>query len=969
MSNKKQTHAEREKAILDYWDEHQCFEKSIEQRPADKPYVFYDGPPFATGMPHYGHIVGGVMKDVVPRFWTMNGYRVNRKWGWDCHGLPIENLVEKKMELNSKDDIEKLGVDVFNSACHAEVMRYANDWKQIVRRLGRWVDMENDYKTMDLTFMESVWWVFKQLFDKGLIYEDRQSMHVCPRCETVLSKFEVAQEYQDVTDWSVTAKFCLTNGKYEGADVLAWTTTPWTLPGNMMLAVHDAIEYVLVVSEGAKFILAKELVADVFGERDYTIEQEVLVTDLLGSTYEPLFPYFKEKMQYSSAFTIVKGDFVTTDEGTGVVHIASGFGEDDLVLGAQENVDPIMHVKMNGLFIDELVDAMEAEGYAVRDLPVKTKDDRMAMDVQMIKWLAHQDKLFSKQKYEHSYPHCWRCDTPLINYATTSWFVGVSGMVDKLTATANGVNWVPGHIKEGRFGKGLADSPDWSISRSRYWGTPLPIWRAQDGNLLVVGSVEELETLTDEKVTDLHKQHVDKLTIEKDGKVYTRVPEVLDCWFESGSMPYAQLHYPFENKELFDHGFPAEFIAEGVDQTRLWFHKLHVIGNALFDMPAYKNVIVNGIVLAEDGKKMSKRLQNYPDPVEVMEKYGADAVRYYLMSNPVVRAENLRFSEAGVAEVSKKFINIMRNVMAFYDLYRAHDDGRTPAGKHVLDAWVLARLGQTLAEETKQMEAYELMPAARVLQGFVTDLSTWYVRRSRDRFKVEGEDRAEAAATLRVVLDTFSKMVAPFMPFLGEELYQGVQGGYDGAAERMSVHLAMWPTLSDGVIESWSNEAVIETMGTVRALVSRALDAREEAGRPVKQVLSTLKVQLPSGELSEAYQQVLADEVNVKQIVVEKGEVAVELDTALTPELVREGLVREVVRAVNSLRKEAGLTIEDRIDLFVHSADEEVKKMFDEYAQQVQEGTLSSSISFEQKDELAHTKSFRASELDITVGF
>ncbi|MBT4857240.1 isoleucine--tRNA ligase [Candidatus Uhrbacteria bacterium] len=957
--SKRETHSDVENKVLEYWDEHGCFERSIAQRSDAELFTFYDGPPFATGLPHYGHIVAGVMKDVVPRFWTMKGYKVDRKWGWDCHGLPIENIVEKKFELNSKKEIEEMGVAKFNDSCHSEVMVYAKEWKKVVRRLGRWVDMENDYKTMDLNFMESVWWVFKQMWDKGVIYEGNKSLHVCPRCETVLSKFEVNEGYKDVKDLSVIAEFKLTSGEYEGVNVLAWTTTPWTLPGNVLLAIGEDIDYVLVKTEEGRFIMAKELVENVFADSQYTVEGPVKTEDLLGSTYEPLFPYFAD---HKNAFRVVSADFVTVEDGTGVVHIAPGFGDDDKALGEKEGVAPIMHVEMNGIFVDEVAKPLSEAGYKVEGVPVKTKDDNTKVDIEIIKALAHAGKLFSKQKIEHSYPHCWRCDTPLINYSTTSWFVSVSSIVDRLTKNAAGVSWMPEHIKEGRFGKGLASSPDWSVSRSRYWGTPLPLWRAEDGDILCVGSIEELETLSGEKIDNLHKQYVDGLTLNKDGKEYKRVPEVLDCWFESGSMPYAQHHYPFENKELFEKGFPAKFIAEGADQTSLWFHKLHVIATILFDKPAYENVIVNGIVLAEDGKKMSKRLRNYPDPMEVMERFGSDAIRYYLMSSPVVHAENLRFNEKGVEDVSKQFINILSNVVSFYNLYKDSGDGRSPSGEHVLDRWILARLNTVLTEQTEAMEGYDLQTAARVLQPFVTDLSTWYIRRSRDRFKQEGADQTEALATLRHVLDTFAQMIAPFMPMLAESIYQSVDGGYGAQEGRVSVHLTDWP-VADAV-----DEGVIEKMGEARALVSRALDAREEAGRAIKQPLASMKVSVPSGSMGEGYSEVIAQEVNVKEVVVAEGDLKVELDTELTPALIREGLVREVVRKVNQLRKEAGLTIEDKIDLFVYSDNAEVKKMFDEHNTAIGDGTLSSSVAFEKPD-TKQSSSFRASEFDIEIGF
>lgn len=962
MSEHQSAHSRHEEDVLTYWDEHKCFERSVENRPDGNPYVFYDGPPFATGLPHYGHIVASVMKDVVPRFWTMKGYRVERTWGWDCHGLPIENIVEKKFDLNSKKEIESFGVDAFNNKCHAEVMTYAEEWKRVIRRLGRWVDMENAYKTMDLPFMESIWWVFKQLWEKGYIYEGHLPMHICPRCETVLSNFEVNQGYSDVKDISVYVSFPITSGDHAGKKLLAWTTTPWTLPGNALVAVKSDLDYVEVEHEGDTYVVAAKLVDEVFEGESYAQGDLIQGSKLIGATYEPLFPFFSD---HENAFRVVGGDFVTTEDGTGVVHIAPGFGEDDQKLGVTENVEPIMHVGMNGRFVSAVEEPLVKEGYAV-DKPVKSKGDYTSVDIELIKWMAHNNRLFKKKKIEHSYPHCWRCDTPLLNYATKSWFVRVTDLKDRLVATNKEINWVPENMKEGRFGKWLEGARDWAISRSRFWGTPLPIWRSIDGDIIVVGSVEELEELTGKSGLDnLHKHIVDELEIERDGKIYKRVPEVLDCWFESGSMPYAQLHYPFENERVFEQGFPAEFIAEGQDQTRGWFYTLHVLANALFDMPSYKNVIVNGIVLAEDGKKMSKRLQNYPDPMEVMEKYGSDAVRFYLMSSPVVRAENLRFSESEVAEVSKKFINILRNVSEFYKLYKEHDDGREPSQKHVLDRWILARLNQTLEIETAAMEGYDLQGAARPLQSFVTDLSTWYVRRSRDRMKSEGEDRAEAVATLRVVLDTFSKMIAPFLPFLAEVVYQDVRGGFLGDEDggRLSVHLEDWP--ESEVVDT----DVIEKMGDARAVVSRALDIREDAGRPIKQPLAAMTITTPSWQIDQDYLDVILQEVNVKTANVETGEeLVVTLDLELTPALIREGMVRDITRRVNQLRKEAGLTIEDRIDLKLFSVSDEVSLMFDEHKDALAEGALAQSVTFEKTD-TEHASEFRVAEQDVWIGF
>lgn len=962
-------HPELEEQILEYWEKHRIFEKSIEQRENADTYVFYDGPPFATGLPHYGHLLQSVTKDIVPRYFTMRGRKVNRKWGWDCHGLPIEAIVEKEKGLKSRDDIEAMGVREFNEACDAKIGTYIEDWKKTIRRLGRWVDMENAYMTKDLSFMESVWWVFKQLYDKGLIYEGYKVMHVSPMLETVLSNSEVSDCYLDITDISVYAMFNLLDGSHAGSRLVAWTTTPWTLPGNALLAVGENMDYVKVQVEGIEdsLIVAKALAEKVLEGKEYELVGELKGSELVGMNYEPLFPVFAD---HANAFRVVAGSFVTEEDGTGIVHIAPGFGEDDYELGRTEGVAPILHIQMNGRFVPALERFFKDAGYDVEGWAVKNLEDHMHVDVEIVKWLAHQGKLFKKQKLVHSYPHCWRTDVPLINYATSSWFVDIAAIKEKMLKTNQEINWVPEHVKNGRFGNWLEGARDWSISRSRYWGTPLPLWKSEDGEVVCIGSVEELKDLSGVEVDDLHKHVVDEVTFEKDGKTFTRIPEVLDCWFESGSMPYAQMHYPFENERAMDEGFPAEFIAEAQDQTRGWFYTLHVLANALFGMPAFKNIVVTGLIMAEDGKKMSKRLQNYPDPTYVMEKYGSDALRYYLMSSPVVKMENLNFKESDVDEVVKKFVNTLKNVASFYELYRDADDGRAPSGDHVLDAWMVARVNEVLAEETEMLDTYKIQEAARPLQQLVTDLSTWYVRRSRDRVKVEGEDQKEALATMRVTLETISKMIAPFMPFLAEELYQRLNGAFNGEGERMSVHLEDWPEAiilaSEGMLEGAD---VIERMGEARAIVSRILDVREEAGKPVKQALASAKIFTPSGEIAEDLLQVILEEVNVKAGTVETGDLSVEVDLKLTPELVREGMARELSRKVNGMRKAAGLTIEDRITVYVWSESEEVKTMVEEHLADLKEGMGASELHFGENENLSHKESFRAAEQDMTVGF
>ncbi|MFA6130984.1 MAG: isoleucine--tRNA ligase [Patescibacteria group bacterium] len=976
-AKKPTTHSEDEHRILSYWKEHRCFEKSVENRPEGDPYVFFDGPPFATGLPHYGHIVASVMKDVVPRYFTMRGKRVERIWGWDCHGLPIENIVQKKHDLKTSEEIEAFGVREFNEACRADVLTYVDEWKKVVERLGRWVDMDHAYHTMDFSFMESVWWALKELWKKDRLYEGRKPMHICPRCETVLSNAEVGQGYADVTDLTVTAKFKLTSGPQKGAFVLAWTTTPWTLPGNVLLAVHPSIEYVVVEIEGDRFIFAKDRMEAVLKGKEAKTIATLTGSLLAKSTYEPLFPVFAD---HPHAFRVVEADFVTIEEGTGIVHIAPGFGEDDMELGLREDVDPIMHVSLNGTFVPELVDHLNSEGFPLAGIPMKEKGVYDKVDVEILRYLAKKGLLFSKEKVKHPYPHCWRCDTPLLNYATNSWFIKVASERERLLLTNREIQWVPEHMKDGRFGNWLSGARDWAISRSRFWGTPLPFWKSEDGDVLVIGSKQELEELSGIAVTDLHKHIVDDIRIRKDGKEYRRVPEVLDCWFESGAMPFAQLHYPFEHQEQFDAGFPAEFIAEGQDQTRGWFYTLHVLANALFGMPAFKHVVVNGIVLAEDGKKMSKRLKNYPDPMEVMERHGADAVRYYLMSGPVVHAENLRFSEKDVNEVSKKFITIFRNILSFYELYASFDDKTYEVNAEglfedgmilkkrselaILDRWILSRLYETHQHETEAMDRYDLQEAARVLQSFVTDFSTWYVRRSRDRMKVEGSDRVEALATMRSVLEFFAKMMAPFLPFLAELIYQSVHHHFSGEEEHLSVHLELWPE-----IQSVEQE-ILTAMGEARAMVSRALDLREEAGIPVKQALQSMMVTLPSGTVLEAYRTVICDEVNVKEMTVQSGELAVALDTTITPALRREGMCRDVVRHVNQLRKESGLTIADRIQLRINSNSEEGQMMLREHEATILSATLADSIEMGPlSSAMEHQTTFKTGEQEFSVGF
>ncbi|MFA5020449.1 MAG: isoleucine--tRNA ligase [Patescibacteria group bacterium] len=931
---------EREKEIQKFWEDQKIFEKSLQQTKNGQAYSFYDGPPFATGLPHYGHMVASLMKDVVPRFWTMRGRYVERRWGWDCHGLPIENIVEKELGFKSKKDIEDYGVARFNEYCRSKVLGYAGDWKKTIARFGRWADMEHPYQTMDLDYMESIWWVFKELYDRGLVYEGYKSMHVCPRCETTLSQQEVSEGYKDIKDLSVIAKFELTDEP--GTYVLAWTTTPWTLPGNVALAVGEEIEYIEVrimnheLRTNELCILAKARLVDIMGDKEYEIVKELTGKELVGKKYKPLFPYYESdeaKAKIPNAenlYTIVSADFVTTEDGTGVVHIAPAYGEEDMQLGREKDLAFIQNVTLSGNFKDEVVD--------FAGLNVKPIGETQKTDVEIIKYLADKGLLFAKEKYEHSYPHCWRCDTPLINYATSSWFVKVTDIKSKALKYAQDINWSPDHIKEGRFGKWLEGARDWSISRQRFWASVIPIWKCECGEMKVYGSAAELEKDSGEKITDLHKHFVDQIEVPCScGRKMKRIPDVLDTWFDSGSMPYAQQHYPFENKEKFEAGFPAEFIAEGIDQTRAWFYYLQVIAAAIKQGAAFKNAIVNGIVVAGDGKKMSKKLGNYTEPEVIMDQYGADALRYYLLTSPVMQAENLSFDDNGVKEAMQKVVMLLNNILSFYKLYEIDGDQTAGVSENILDQWLSAKLNALVRDVTAAMEAYDLPRATRPLAEFIDEFSTWWLRRSRDRFKSDDEkDKQQALRTFRRVLIELSKVMAPFTPFVAEYVYKEIGG------ELESVHLEKWPAA--GEIDG----KILEQMDQARKIVELGLAKRAEAGIKIRQPLASLKFPISNFQFpkeSEQYYDLIRDEINVKDVLGEEIE-NLELDFELTEGLKQEGALRELVRTINGQRKEAGLTIKDEIKISWQSDGEIVRNVLADhnFSEELKKSTLTSEL-------------------------
>jgi isoleucyl-tRNA synthetase len=928
--------AEIEEQLLDTWDKEKTFEQSLASREGAERFSFYDGPPFANGVPHYGHLVQTTIKDSVTRYKTMRGYYVPRRVGWDTHGLPVEYAIEKRHGFKGKKDIVEYGIDKFNAECRESVFEFKDIWENMFRRVGRWADYTNTYATLDESYIESVWWVFKSLHDKGLIYKDFRSSPYCPRCATPLSNFELNQGYQDgVKDPSLFVKFKL---KDEDAYLLGWTTTPWSLPGNAAIAVNPGAEYVYVRlkdNEGKEevLILARDRL-EALNVDTFHIEKEVLGKDLAGKEYEPLFTLANvpDSADESKLYKVWEAEFVSIEDGSGVLHVAPAFGEDDLNLAKKEGIPVVITIDENGHVVS---DQGLPEDFAGKFFK--------SADKLIIENLAKRDLVYAAETIEHTYPFCWRCDTPLLYYATDNWLVSVKKIKDKLIANNKEVNWTPEHIRDGRFGKWLENARDWAISRNRFWGAPLPIWVTEDGEITVIGSVEELKkrAVNPEKVTDLHRPYVDDIEIKTDsGKIAKRIPEVFDCWFESGSMPYAQDHYPFENKEEWEKAFPADFIAEAIDQTRGWFYTLHVLGSALFDKPAFNNVVCSGWVVAADGEKLSKRKKNYAPMDEVFDQYGVDTMRFFMASSPIVNGEDVRFSVEFLRDVQRNVFMTFNNIFSFYKLYadvdkwQPKDPLEEPKSTNILDQWMVARLNTAILEVTEGMEEFRLDRASRPIAELLDDVSNWYVRRSRRRFwKTEDDtDKNQAYETLHYVILRTAQLLAPFSPFLPDYIWRQMVRGTDLPK---SVHLTDWPSVNQ------PNEAslkLLESMKEARGFIVEGLSQRAAAGVKVRQPLESVTIP----EVDEKLKPVIAEELNVKEVrFFEKGSGdTINLDINVTAELKEEGIARELIRVIQNARKNAGFNVEDRIETFIISDSQEVRKALEKFKNVVNAETL-----------------------------
>ena len=909
--------------VLNYWQKEDIFKQSVDQRQGNDEYVFYDGPPFATGLPHYGHLLGSIIKDVVPRFQTMKGKHVERVWGWDCHGLPAENKVEEQLGLKSKKDIEEIGVGKFTQACANYVSQVSDEWKWYINRIGRWVDFENAYRTMDQDYMESVLWVFKQLYDKDLIYKGNRVSLFCPRCSTPISNFEVAMDnsYKDVTDTAIFVKFKASDSNDH---FLAWTTTPWTLPANAALAVNPDEDYSRVKFDQDIYVLATKRIKDVFKDKQTQVVETFKGEQLLGKSFVPLYSYHDSK---PADFQVYSADFVTMEEGTGIVHVAPGFGEDDTTLGKEKDLSMFETIDDTGTLKPEI--EVAASVYF-------KKANKM-----IIADLEERNLLLYKHPHTHSYPHCHRCQTPLIYKAQESWYIDIQKLKKQLLKTNEDINWVPEYFKHGRFHQGIENAPDWCISRTRYWGSPFPVWECSECDYrFVPESIKDLEKESGQKVTDLHRPAIDDITVTcpKCKKEVKRVPDVLDCWVESASMPYAQLHYPFENKDKFKKGFPADFITEYTGQLRAWFYVTHVVSNALFNTHSFNNVIVSGVILGTDGRKMSKLYNNYPDPKEGLNKLGADSLRLYLMGSPLVNAQDVSISELEWQEQIKTILMILFNSYKFFVNYASIDGwevkNNLPDNLTDLDTWILSRLKQTITKIENELSQYRIHKAVAQIRPFVSDLSTWFIRRSRDRVgpsAVDAQDRDLAYTVMYTIFDTFFRAIAPITPFISESLYRHLTG-------EKSVHLSDWPK-TDHLPQ---DDKLLGQMSLVRKICELGNAQRKEKEIPVKQPLTNIKVygqDFLDLDKNKSLIQLIKEELNLEKVqFIKDKELKIELDTQITPRLEQKRQTREIIRSIQQARKQADCRLDQKIEVVLPDYPQE-------FAEEIKQKTLATNLT------------------------
>lgn len=933
---------EYEKDWVQKWKADKTFEKSVEQRPKDNSYVFYDGPPFISGVPHHGTLLSSIVKDAVPRYQTMKGKRVERVWGWDCHGLPAERFTEKKLGIHSRQEVIEYGIEKYINATRANMVQTSSEWEDVIDRIGRWVEFKGAYKTMDKDYMESIWWAFKTLYEKGKIYEGEKVLMYCTLDGTPLSKAEVTMDagaYQDVTDPSVYVKFKLSDGR----SMLAWTTTPWTLPANTALAVNKDVMYLEVLLDGERLIVAKDLVAKVFTDEkrqplSYEVAAEFQGSELVGLSYEPLFVN-----RGDNAHKVWHADYVETEAGTGIVHLAPTYGEEDFVLAQKEKFPAVHVIDQNGFYTEG-----DWQGQNVWEV-----------NKQIAKDLKERGVVWKIDYYRHSYPHCHRCGTKLMYRAHPSWFMDIANQRTEMLEKNQPINWFPEHVKNGRFAKTVEQAPDWNISRDRFWATAMPVWKSKSGKTKVVGSYAELKELSGIELEDYHRPWIDDVKFTIDGEEYTRIDKVMDSWFEAGSMPFAQFHYPFENKEKFEENFPGDFIVEYIGQVRAWFYYMHAMSVALFGENSFKNVIVTGNVAGNDGRKMSKSYGNYTDPNELMDKFSADSLRFLLLSSPLLNGEDFALQDKEVGDVARK-LSMIWNMYDFFTMYAEVDnweyDGTLtdPLSDctNPLDIWVISRLHQLVADVEKHMDAYDIPNALAPILPFLDDASNWFVRRSRRRFwKSEDDgDKGMAYRTLHYVLVRLSYVLAPFTPFLADELYSKLTGDTE------SVHLKDW--LPSGPV----NDTVVQEMEQVRDFVTQGLSLRASSQLKVRQPLASVTV--PQLGTTVNYEDILTEELNIKEVTVGPE---VSIDTVLTPELKREGLMREVIRNVQSARKAAGLNIDDRIVLHLATNSTELQQSITDYSDEISAETLTAEIVMNPELDFSTTVKVEGEELRIAL--